>query len=112
MAEMDIFQDLLFSHNDLEAYGDFYTHPWVQHDDDWTAFEEDVMCSFWPEFCSFLISAIVDCDLDLVNFERMDIYFDNKSGSSTKNMSHLAQMLVSGKFQEFDYGKKNFEVYG
>lgn len=74
----------------LEAYHDEYTQPWIKHGDSWSAFENDIMCSLWPSMCTYIVSAIVDCNLELVNWDRMDIYFDSKQGTSTKNLSHLA----------------------
>ncbi|XP_044757864.1 lipase member K-like [Coccinella septempunctata] len=40
------------------------------------------------------------------------MFMQNPRSLSTKALSHYAQSFISGKFTMFDYGEKNFEVYG
>ena len=40
------------------------------------------------------------------------MYYYEPGGTSTKNLIHWIQIFQNKKLEYFDYGKKNYEIYG
>jgi len=64
--------------------------------------------------CKNVLFMIGGPDSDQLNSTRLPVYLAHSpSGTSTRTMVHIGQMINSGKFQSYDYGdkKKNLEHY-
>ncbi|CAI2369890.1 unnamed protein product [Moneuplotes crassus] len=70
------------------------------------------ICSISPSLCNFLIELVADASSEANNHSRVDVFMAHyPSGSSLKSFEHFAQIIVSGKFQKFDNGALNLQVY-
>jgi len=72
-----------------------------------------LVCHLAPRMCKFGMS-LFNGKSGQVNMTRIPIYMSHTpAGTSTKNILHLSQMINSGKFCKYDYGKLgNQERYG
>ena len=74
------------------------------------------ICQYFPEICKGDFSALVDPDPELINVEQLESFMARagKEGTSLKNLEHLGQLLMTGRFQRFDYkdAKRNELAYG
>lgn len=58
-----------------------------------------------PSVCTSSLSLFADTRMDLVNQERISLYFQRFSaGTSLKNLDHMGQIMAAGRFQRYDYG--------
>lgn len=66
------------------------------------------------KYCANFVFYLCGYDKKQLNVSNLPVFFAHlPGGSSTKQLLHYGQEIVSGKFQKFDYGqKKNKEVYG
>jgi len=73
-----------------------------------------MVCSYMPKICTGTMSIFNTIDYDLLNGDAMERYLAKRDGTSLKNMEHMGQLLVSGKFQRYDFGsaEANLEAYG
>lgn len=76
----------------------------------------EYVCGLWKvneEVCSSLAFLIAGYDTTNLNETRIPVYMTHlPAGTSSKDMIHFAQMVKSGKFQKFDYGKsENIKRY-
>eukprot|EP00347_Sterkiella_histriomuscorum_P000964 403373853 len=63
------------------------------------------ICIVLPSICTQTLSVFADTRADLVNQDRISLYFKRFSaGTSLKNLVHMGQIMTSGKFQQYDYG--------
>ncbi|GIY22139.1 gastric triacylglycerol lipase [Caerostris darwini] len=64
--------------------------------------------------CSDIVFAMFGVDLPELNETRMGVYAAHTpAGSSAKSVAHYGQLVESGKFNKYDYGKKeNLVRYG
>jgi len=71
------------------------------------------ICKLTPNMCKWGIS-IYNGKSKQIDATRIPIYMSHTpAGTSTKNILHLSQMINSGKFSKYDYGKYgNRERYG
>lgn len=52
-----------------------------------------------PSVCTSSLSIFADTRMDLVNQEKISLYFKRFSaGTSLKNLDHMGQVMSSGKF--------------
>ena len=67
-----------------------------------------------PVLCDFLIELVADVDAKVNNQPRVGVFMGHyPSGSSLKSFEHFAQLMVSKRFQRFDYGtEENIKRYG
>ncbi|NWH82392.1 LICH hydrolase, partial [Piaya cayana] len=62
--------------------------------------------------CTSIFSLLGGCHEKNLNVTRLDVYTSHyPDGTSVKTMLHWAQVLKSGEFKAFDYGRKNPAVY-
>jgi len=79
----------------------------------WSARIMSFICKLTPHMCKFGMS-LFSGNSRQINATRIPIYMSHTpAGTSTKNVLHLSQMVNSGKFNKYDYGKLgNQERYG
>lgn len=63
--------------------------------------------------CSNVLFAISGFSNNNLNLTRIGVYSaEYPGGTSFKNMVHWLQGIRSGDFKRYDYGSKNFDIYG
>lgn len=83
-------------------YQNFWTKLWFRD-----------ICGVVPQICQYSTSIISDGDVSVDDLNSMRTYYGHyPSGVSVKSLEHLLQIYRSKRFQYFDYGKKNVEIYG
>ena len=67
-----------------------------------------------PFISDFLIELVADADTSTNNQSRVGVFMNHyPSGSSLKSFEHFAQIIISGRFQNYDYGHEiNMQIYG
>ena len=72
----------------------------------------DAVCKVLPDVCKFLADALIN--QEVMNVDRFPMAATNlPSGQSWRTFAYYAQMIVSGNYALYDYGKKkNNEIYG
>ena len=72
------------------------------------------ICTTVPFLCDFLIELVADVDAKVNNQGRVGVFMGHyPSGSSLKSFEHFSQLMLSRKFQRFDYGEEeNLKRYG
>ncbi|KAF5398942.1 Gastric triacylglycerol lipase [Paragonimus heterotremus] len=67
-----------------------------------------------PFVCTNLIYLIAGYDSANTNTTRLPVYVAHTpAGTSTQNIVHYCQSIMSNRFRQFDYGKKkNMQIYG
>jgi len=96
MAELDVamwlelfgFEDFLPSNQVIEMLG-------------------GTLCNDIPEACADVIFLLCGWDMGNLNMSRMSFYMEHTpAGTSVRNMVHWTQMVNSGMFEMYDYGKR------
>ena len=79
-----------------------------------TKFIADRLCSSrLAVVCSNIMFLANGYSTEQLDIKRVGVYANHyPAGTSTKNVLHYRQGILSGKFLMFDHGKKNFELYG
>jgi len=74
----------------------------------------DLLCFEDPAVCEGVIELICGQHQGAFNLSRMEVMVAHEpGGTSVRNMVHWGQLINSGKFQKFDYGKDgNMAHYG
>ncbi|XP_069681265.1 lipase 3-like [Periplaneta americana] len=63
--------------------------------------------------CANVMFLVSGYDSQQLNMSSLPlIMFHSPSGASTKQFYHYGQLVMSGKFREYDYGLSNFMTYG
>ena len=66
----------------------------------------DKMCPIDEKICSTILFLIAGYDKKDLNMTRIPVYFTHTpAGTSVKNMYHFSQLVGSGLFRMFDYGR-------
>merc|ERR1712002_996087 len=73
---------------------------------DWSRMIIGALCKWVPSLCKFAISIIGGKEDKYLDKKRIPIYIAHTpAGTSSKNVLHYTQIITSGKFQKYDYGK-------
>lgn len=72
-----------------------------------------LICLYDPTLCEAPVK-ISDRNITVDNLSRMSVIVGHfPGGASFKDLDHFGQLMRTGKFCKFDYGrKKNHEIYG
>ena len=63
------------------------------------------VCVLLPEVCTSSLGIFADTRLDLVNADRISLYFQRFSaGTSLRNLDHMGQIMAADRFQRYDFG--------
>lgn len=63
--------------------------------------------------CSNVLFLICGYNQEQLDYKRLSVYGVHfPAGTSTKNIVHFAQGVTSRRFQKYDYGRKNMQIYG
>ena len=73
-----------------------------------------VFCKFVDPICKVALGGVADREVPLDNMSRDDVYYSMfPSGCGWRNFAHYGQLIKSGGFFRYDYGKKeNLVEYG
>ena len=73
-----------------------------------------IFCTFFDPICKIALGTVSDREVYLDNMSRDDVYYSMfPSGCGWKNFAHYGQIIKSGSFPRYDYGKnKNLYIYG
>jgi len=80
---------------------------------EWLKIIGGILCLDIPMACSDFLFLLCGWDTTNLNSTRIPYYLDyTPAGTSVRNMAHWSQMVNSGKFQMYDYGRAgNIEHY-
>ena len=88
---------------------------WYEIGATWAREGFKTVCGLTPSLCKYTESFFLTHNTELDDPDRFQVYMGHvPGGTSVRAYQHLAQNVVSGKFQLFDHGnsRKNVEEYG